>query len=114
MATDGLTDLTLTEAASLVAARKASPLELTEACIARYEALEPRLNAFITPTFELALDQAKSATEAIAKGGYLGPLHGIPFGLKDLFETAGVRTTAASPFRAELVPSEDAHVVTLL
>ena len=114
MADRELYDLSLGEAAALVAARKLSPLELTEACIARAEALDAKLNAYITRTFDTALAEAKVATAAIAAGRYQGPLHGIPFALKDLYETAGVRTTAASKLREEYVPAEDASVVTRL
>jgi aspartyl-tRNA(Asn)/glutamyl-tRNA(Gln) amidotransferase subunit A len=106
-----LADLSLSEASDLIAAGKVSPLELTEACIARSEALEPLLNAFFTRTFDTALAEARSATEAIASGRRFGPLHGIPFGLKDLYETAGVRTTAGSKVREHYVPEADAYTV---
>src|SRR3990172_686848 len=114
MPADSLTNLSLSEAARLVAAREVSPVELTEACIARAEALDAKLRAYITPTFETALAEAKAATADIAAGKNRGPLHGIPFALKDLYETAGVRTTAASKLREEDVPAEDASVVTRL
>ena len=104
----------MTEAASLIAARKLSPLELTDACITRAERLDPKLNAFFTRTFDSARQEAKAATDEIARGAYRGPLHGIPFALKDLFETAGVRTTAGSPLRENYVPAQDAHVVARL
>lgn len=114
MASTELADLSLTDAADLVARRQVSPLELTEACIARAEALDGRLAAFITPTFETARAEAKTATEEIAAGRYRGPLHGIPFALKDLYETAGVRTTAAAKLREAYLPAEDAAAVTSL
>src|SRR5437867_2970943 len=114
MATIDLAHLTLTEASVLIDRREASPLELTEACVARAGKLEPLLNAYLTPTFDTALAEAKAATEEIAAGRRRGPLHGIPFALKDLYETAGVRTTAGSPIREHFVPTEDAHVVTRL
>src|SRR6266545_1453965 len=104
MAASELTNLSLSEASKLVEGGKVSPLELTEACIARTEALEPRLNTYITQTFETALAEAKAATAEIAAGRRLGPLHGIPFAIKDLYETAGVRTTAGSPTRDQFVP----------
>ena len=108
------TQLSLTEASRLIGRRELSPLELTEACIARSEALDPKLNVYITTTFETARREAKEATEETAAGRRRGPLHGIPFALKDLYETAGVLTTAGSPLRAEYIPSDDAHVVSML
>ena len=103
--------LTLSEAASLVRARKVSPVELTQACLRRIEKLGPALNAFITVTSELALEQARAAEREIAHGRYRWPLHGIPIALKDLIDTAGVRTTAASALFQDRVPTEDATVV---
>ena len=73
-----------------------SPVELTTDCLARIEKLNPRLNAFITVTAESALAQARQAEAEIRRGDWRGPLHGIPLALKDLIDTAGVRTTAAS------------------
>jgi aspartyl-tRNA(Asn)/glutamyl-tRNA(Gln) amidotransferase subunit A len=106
--------LSISEAAPLIAKRELSPVELTEACIARSQVLDTTLNAYITPTFDAALVEAKQAADEIAAGKYRGPLHGIPLALKDLFETAGVRTTAASPFREDEVPQQDAEVVSRL
>ena len=88
--------LTLEDAAALVRDRRVSPTELTEACLARIEALEPRLNAFVTVTADLAHAQAREAEDEIAAGRYRGPLHGIPVAVKDLFATKGIRTTAGS------------------
>ena len=88
-----------------------SPVELTRDCLARIEQLNPRLNAFITVTAESALDQAQIAQDEILRGDWRGPLHGIPIGLKDLIDTAGVRTTAGSAMFKDRVPSEDAEVV---
>jgi aspartyl-tRNA(Asn)/glutamyl-tRNA(Gln) amidotransferase subunit A len=106
--------LSLSEAANLVAAGQVSPLELTDACIERAEALDDSLHAYLTPTFEAAREEARRATEEIAAGRSLGPLHGIPFAIKDLYETAGVRTTAGSRLREEYVPAEDAEAVARL
>jgi aspartyl-tRNA(Asn)/glutamyl-tRNA(Gln) amidotransferase subunit A len=111
---DDLTRFTISEASDLIARREVSPVELTIACIHRSETLEPRLNAYITPTFETAILEARQAEVEIAGGRYRGPLQGIPLALKDLFETAGVRTTAGSPFRDMAVPTTDAAVVTRL
>ena len=114
MSDSALADLSLSEGSDLVAAKKVSPLELVDACITRAEALEPVLNAFLTQTFETARAQAKTATAEIAAGRRIGPLHGIPFALKDLYETAGVRTTAGSKIRQDYVPAEDAFTVSRL
>jgi aspartyl-tRNA(Asn)/glutamyl-tRNA(Gln) amidotransferase subunit A len=103
--------LTLTEAAEQIRSRRLSPVELTRDCLARIERLNPLLNAFITVTADLALEQARQAESDINAGTYRGPLHGIPIGLKDLFDTAGVRTTAASNQYRGRVPTEDAEVV---
>jgi aspartyl-tRNA(Asn)/glutamyl-tRNA(Gln) amidotransferase subunit A len=106
-----LSRLTLSEASDLVRARKVSSAEITSACLARIARLNPVLNAFITVTAERAMADAKAADRDIANGKWRGPLHGIPVGLKDLFDTAGVRTTAASAIFADRVPLEDAEVV---
>ena len=103
--------LTLEDAAALVRDRRVSPAELTEACLTRIEAVEPRLNAFITVTADLARAQAREATAEIAAGRYRGPLHGIPVAVKDLFATKGIRTTAGSRILADWVPDDDATVV---
>ncbi len=103
--------LTLTEAGEQIRALRLSPVELTHECLARIERLNPSLNAFITVTADLALQQARQAESEITSGNYRGPLHGIPIGLKDLFDTAGVRTTAASNQYRDRIPAEDAEVV---
>ena len=103
--------LTLSAAAEKLRARRLSPVELTEECLRAIEKLNPRLNAFVTVTADLAIEQACRAEVEIAAGNYRGPLHGIPIGLKDLFDTAGVRTTAASNQYRDRVPAQDAEVV---
>ncbi len=103
--------LTLTEAAAQIRTRKLSPVDLTRECLARIERLNSTLNAFITVTSELALQQAQHAEQEITAGNYRGALHGIPFALKDNIDTAGVRTTAASNQYHDRVPSEDAEIV---
>ena len=103
--------ITLIEAARQIQDRRLSPLELTRECLNRIERLNPVLNAFITVTADTALDEARRAEAEIAAGNYRGPLHGIPIGLKDLFDTAGVRTTAASNQYRDRVPTADAEVV---
>ena len=103
--------LSLTEAAQQIKVRKLSPLELTQECLARIERLNPRLNAFITVTADQALEQARRAECEVVAGKWRGPLHGIPIALKDLFDTAGFLTSAASNQFRKRVPTEDAGVV---
>ncbi len=103
--------LTLIEAAEQIRDRRLSPLELTRECLTRIERLNPTLNAFITVTADSALEQARQAEAEIAAGNWRGPLHGVPIGLKDLFDTAGVRTTAASNQYRDRLPAQDAEVV---
>jgi aspartyl-tRNA(Asn)/glutamyl-tRNA(Gln) amidotransferase subunit A len=91
--------------------RSISPVELTHECLDRIEKLNPKLNAFITVTAESALERARLAEREIYRGNYLGPLHGIPIGLKDNIDIAGLRTTAASALFKDRVPTEDAEVV---
>jgi aspartyl-tRNA(Asn)/glutamyl-tRNA(Gln) amidotransferase subunit A len=94
-----------------IRAREVSPTELTHDCLDRIAKLNPQLNAFITVLTESALEEARRAEQEIYRGKYRGPLHGIPIGLKDILDTAGVRTTAASAFFKDRLPVEDAEVV---
>ncbi|MBI4887150.1 MAG: amidase [Acidobacteria bacterium] len=91
--------------------RKVSPTELTRTCLARIERLNPVLNAFITVTADRALAEANTAEREIAGGKWRGALHGVPVALKDLIDTAGVRTTAGSALFADRVPADDAEVM---
>src|SRR5438874_744931 len=91
--------------------RRLSPLEATRAILARIERLNPRLNAYLTVTADSALGEARRAEVELGRGEDRGPLHGAPVGLKDLIDTAGVRTTAASRVHAERVPGTDAAAV---
>ncbi len=88
-----------------------SPLEITERTLARIEAHNPTLNAFVTVTADAALDAARQAEAELAAGLDRGRLHGIPIALKDLVETAGIRTTCGSRILADHVPSQDALIV---
>lgn len=106
-----LTQYSLVEVAALLRRKAVSPVELTQACLARIERLNPALNAFITVTAEQALKQAREAEAEIQRGHWRGTLHGVPLALKDLIDTAGIRTTAASAVFKDRIPSEDAEVV---
>ena len=101
----------LTELSALIQKKSVSPVEATNACLARIEKLNPVLNAYITVTAESALAEARKAEAEIASGAWRGPLHGVPIALKDLVETAGVRTTAASGVLKDYVPAQDAEIV---
>jgi aspartyl-tRNA(Asn)/glutamyl-tRNA(Gln) amidotransferase subunit A len=111
VAASDATWLSLSEASRLVKDKKISPVELTQGCLKRIERLNPRLNAFITLTAESALAQARQAETEIQGGHWRGPLHGIPIALKDLFDTAGVPTTAASDLFKDRIPTQDGEVV---
>jgi aspartyl-tRNA(Asn)/glutamyl-tRNA(Gln) amidotransferase subunit A len=102
---------TISELAQHLRRREISPVEITQECLARIEKLNPALNAFITVMAESALAEACIAEAEILRGEWRGPLHGIPIALKDLIDTAGVRTTAASVLYKDRVPAEDAEVV---
>ncbi|HEY4010303.1 MAG TPA: amidase [Acidobacteriaceae bacterium] len=106
-----LTSLTLKEASDLLQAGKVSSVELTQACLNRIAAANPRLNAFITITGPQALEAARQMDREQAQGKRRGPLHGVPIAIKDNIDTAGVRTTAASGVFKDRIPSEDAEVV---
>lgn len=107
-------NLTLSEAADAIRARKLSPVELVRQQLAIIEARNPLLNAYVTVMAEQALAGAQRAEAGIAAGDYRGPLHGIPLSLKDLIYTAGTVTTASSPILRDFVPGHDATVTTRL
>ena len=102
---------TISELSQPLRRREISPVEIAGACLDRIEKLSPALNAFITVTRESALENARAAETEIARGEWRGPLHGIPLALKDLVDTAGVRTTSASALHQDRVPERDAEVV---
>jgi aspartyl-tRNA(Asn)/glutamyl-tRNA(Gln) amidotransferase subunit A len=110
-APDDLSGLTLKQASDGIRSRKVSPVELTEACLGRIKTYNPKTNAWITVMREKALEQAKALQKEQAAGNFRSPLHGIPIGLKDSIDTAGVRTTAASAVYEYRFPGEDAEVV---
>src|SRR5215475_3135030 len=110
-ADDELALLTLKQASDLIRSKKVSPVELTDACLARITTYNPKINAFITVMKDQALAQAKELAQEVAAGKFRSPLHGIPIALKDNIDTAGTRTTAASQVFEDRVPKEDAEVV---
>jgi aspartyl-tRNA(Asn)/glutamyl-tRNA(Gln) amidotransferase subunit A len=102
---------TIVDLAPRLRRKEISPVELTRACLDRIEKLNPTINAFITVTAESALAEARAAEIEISRGEWRGPLHGIPIALKDLIDTAGTRTTAASALHQNRIPADDAEVV---
>jgi amidase len=107
-------DLLFTSAkkiAALIKAKKVSSTEVTQACIARIEAVNPKLNAVVFPCFERALQEAKFADEALAKGKYFGALHGVPCTIKDSHEVQGIVSTGGTLGRKGYIPSRDATYV---
>src|SRR5437764_6142000 len=108
---DDLAFLTIAEAARLIEQKRLSPVELTTALVRRAEALDAQLNAYLLPTADRALDQARQAEREIITGHYRGPMHGIPFALKDIYATAGIRTTGHSRICLDTLPSADATTV---
>jgi aspartyl-tRNA(Asn)/glutamyl-tRNA(Gln) amidotransferase subunit A len=113
-AAEDLTSLTLTEASARIHNRSVTPTQLTKALLARINVYNPKVNAFITVMSLEALKQAEQLDGEQKAGKFRGPLHGIPIALKDNIDTAGTRTTAASPMFRTRVPTEDAEVVTKL
>ena len=105
---------TIAEAAREIAARRLSPVELTRACLDRIARIDPALRSFLLVTEERAMADARAAEARVVRGEAKGPLDGIPVAHKDLFETAGIRTTAHSRLLADHVPARDATVVARL
>ncbi|MDH3420757.1 MAG: amidase [Gammaproteobacteria bacterium] len=108
------TDLGIAEAGPLIRSGDLSPVDLVQAYLERIARLDGQLNAFITLTDESALSRARELEAELARGGWRGPLHGIPIALKDNIDTAGVLTTAGSALFANRTPDEDAAAVTRL
>jgi aspartyl-tRNA(Asn)/glutamyl-tRNA(Gln) amidotransferase subunit A len=106
--------LSLSEAAALIKSRRLSPVELTQAILDRIDRLDGAVGAFLTITRDEAVRAARAAEQEIARGRYRGPLHGIPFAVKDTHYTKGIRTTANTPVLVDFVPDFDATVVTRL
>ena len=106
-----LTSLNVQAASEQIRSGKVTSVELTHACLDRIAKLDPELNAFITVTGESAILESEMLDAELRDGSYRGPLHGIPIALKDLIDTRGVRTTAASAVYEKRVPEQDAQVV---
>jgi amidase len=100
-----------TELARLIRSKAVSPVELLRSCLEAIERLNPKINAICTLAAESAIAAAQRAEGAVMTGDEIGPLHGLPIGIKDLTPTAGIRTTFGSPLYANNVPTEDAAVV---
>src|SRR6185312_16346213 len=104
-------DLSAIDARRLIGQKKLAPTELLDSCIARIEAVDHAVNAMVARDFDRARTAAKAADAAVARGDDLPPLHGLPIGIKDLQETAGLRTTFGSPIFRDHVPTADERIV---
>ena len=107
-------DLTAVEARRLIGRKALSPVELLESCLRRIEAVNPAVNAMVALDEPGARRAAQATEAAVMRGDELGPLHGLPVGIKDLEETAGLRTTYGSPIFRDFVPEADCGVVARL
>jgi len=108
-----LLKLTIQELAPKIRSREVSPVELIDAALAHVERMQPKLNSFITILGGQARQRARELEDSLMRGEYLGPLHGIPIGIKDNMATSGIRTTVGSVALSDYVPDYDAQVVTL-
>jgi aspartyl-tRNA(Asn)/glutamyl-tRNA(Gln) amidotransferase subunit A len=111
---DALTAKSLTEVSEMIHSKTVTPTQLVQALLDRIAAINPKVNAYITVMGTQALAQAKVLDAEQKAGKFRGPLHGIPISLKDNIDTAGTRTTAASPMFKDRIPTEDAAIVTKL
>ena len=102
-----LCELAAVELRRLIGNKEISPVEVLNSCIARIEAVDPVVNAFVTPAFARAREEAKQAEKAVLRGDDLGLLHGLPVGIKDLEATAGIRTTCGSLLYRDFIPDAD-------
>jgi len=106
-----LCDLSAVELRRLIGMKAVSPVALLESCLKRIEAVNPALNAITATAIDRAKSEAKAAEKAVLAGDALGPLHGLPIGIKDLNETAGIKTTWGSPIYKDYVPEKDERMV---
>ena len=109
-----LFDLGVTQAAQLIRERQLSPVELLESLLSRMDSLEPNLKAWVYCDRDAVRSEAQRKTEELTTGATVGPLHGVPVGLKDIYYTAGIPTTACSKVYAGYVPEYDATTVTAM
>ena len=109
-----LHNLTIREASEMLASKKISSVELTQATLQRAHEVDSKIQSYVTITDDVALEQAKQADERIAKGENVTPLTGIPFAMKDCISTRGVRTTCSSKILEDYVPQYDATVTNKL
>lgn len=107
-------ELSITEASGRIRAKELSPVELVRSCLERIEEVDERLHAFVVVTADQALETAQQAEKEIAEGGHRGPLHGIPVGIKDLYDAVGTPTTSSSDVRSDYLPIEDSACVARL
>lgn len=112
--TDELHHLTIAAAAQLIRSHKLSPVEYVDALLRRIGSLDSQLNAFITVTADLARKQARQAEAEIMSGRYRGPLHGMPFALKDIYNTQGILTSGGSKVCRDNIPTADATTAGML
>ncbi len=106
-----LCDLDATALRASIGARQASPVEVLDSCIARIDATNPTLNAMVEMRLDAAREEAKQAEKAVAAGGALGPLHGLPIAIKEAENVAGLRTTKGSPLYADVIAEADCRMV---
>lgn len=106
--------LSATELSKLIQKKDVSPVEAVEAYLERIEEVDDKLNSYVTVCGDAALEDARLAEKDIARGDYRGPMHGIPYGVKDQFYTKGILTTGGSNLLADFVPDEDATIITNL
>jgi amidase len=99
------------ELAALIRRKAVSPVDVVDAALARIERVNPAVNAYVTVTADQAREAARAAEDAVVRGASLGPLHGVPYSLKDLTPTRGIRTTMGSKIFEHYVPEEDAILV---
>lgn len=103
--------LPVSELAELIKNRDVSPVEVVESYLDRIDSLNQRLHAYLTVCHDQAMQTARESEQMLAQGDYQGPLHGIPFAVKDQLNTAGIRTTSGTPIFNGFVPDEDATVI---
>ena len=111
MTTQNLTSITIAQAAELVKTRKVSPVELVQASLDCIDRLDKKLNSFLTVCHDEVLDAARQAEQEIGRGNYRGPFHGIPYAVKDIYATNGIRTTNGSKVFTDSVPDYDCTAV---